>query len=174
MESRYYFNFFNLSECYLNGLPQKAMRALAGLNPKSNISIINRATIEPDLEMQQMIFPTIEKWEKDMIDGINCEQTINLGGFFKLMKYLRKVLIQDMVIIQDKFPNHPLSNHELFLSIEFQNYKKTSLLAMQNTPKPMENRLSFCNLRFIDIVPEIAEAMNQIKLDLNEKVLINF
>ncbi|OWZ02399.1 hypothetical protein PHMEG_00026051 [Phytophthora megakarya] len=76
-----------MEKCYLTSLPREAMRTLAGFEPSREL----------------------ETWKQQM-DAGTCEQSIAGGGFLQLLQYLRVVILQDAVILQQSTPTHPPLN----------------------------------------------------------------
>jgi len=82
---------------------------MAGFGQKPGKFYLPRAIYAPPLSLQQQVFPWLEAWEGRVLlqkqgkrwrNGGLDQEDLALGGFIKLMKYLRVVLLQDMAVLQ--------------------------------------------------------------------------
>jgi hypothetical protein len=127
-------------KCYLTSLPREAMRTLAGFEPAKGSYFLARAHADPPLGLQEKVFPQIQGWQTSLNAG-ECEQTIAAGGFLELLQYLRVVLLQDAVFMIDWMPSHPMWQHPLFCSSEFQQYRQESKRVVSEMDDPSEQQL---------------------------------
>ena len=100
--------------CYLNCLPRKFMRVMAGHPPQMGCFEIHRASITPPDELLSMIWPELDAW-KDRF-GLDAGQINDLAamGLTNLLFYLREVILQDSVVLRKLFPESPIWNHPVF------------------------------------------------------------
>lgn len=129
-----------MQKCYLTSLPREAMRTLAGFEPAKGSYFLARASVEPPVNLLSQIFSQVEMWQESINSG-RCEQTIAAGGFLELLQYLRKVLLQDAVLMSDMAPQHSIWRHPLFQSTEFLEYRSEAKRAIRETENPAEQRL---------------------------------
>ncbi|ETI55557.1 hypothetical protein F443_01771 [Phytophthora nicotianae P1569] len=129
-----------MEKCYLTSLPREAMRTLAGFEPSRGNFFVARASVEPPRVLQSMIFPQVEKWQHAINDG-KAEQSIAAGGFLELLQYLRKVILQDAVFLQDFPPHHPVWQHDIFSSDEFMKFKGETRKTIYTMENPADQRL---------------------------------
>jgi len=96
-------------QSYLTGLPLEFIRSIAGWGRKAGRFTLPRANHTPPVSLQQQVFPWLESWEERVLlfkDGKSWDRggldqsDLALEGFIKLMKYLRVVLLQDIVVLQ--------------------------------------------------------------------------
>jgi hypothetical protein len=84
--------------CYLSSLPKQAMRSIAGFNPPvAGSFFLPRAIVEPDDELQKIIFPKVEEW-LSAFDKRSVQEDIAGPNFLNVLKYLRIVLLQVIYI----------------------------------------------------------------------------
>lgn len=129
-----------MEKCYLTSLPREFMRTLAGFEPCRGSFFLARSSVEPPISLMRQVFPQVEMW-KQALDAKRCEQTIAAGGFLELLLYLRKVILQDAIFMQDLFPNHPMWQHPVFQSTEFLAFKNEARERVVQTEDPADHRL---------------------------------
>ncbi|KAJ8576337.1 hypothetical protein ON010_g2882 [Phytophthora cinnamomi] len=112
-----------MQKCYLTSLPREAMRTLAGFDAA-----------------RRQVFPQVEGWQEAINTGA-AEQSIASGGFLELLQYLRKVVLQDAVLLQDIVPNHPIWKHSIFASQQFKIFKQKAKQHLSTLEDPAEQRL---------------------------------
>src|SRR5208282_174721 len=100
--------------CYLNSLPRKFMRIMAGHPPQMGCFEVDRASVTPLDELLSMIWPELDTW-KDRF-GLEAGQINDLAamGLTNLLFYLREVILQDSVALRQLFPSSPIWNHPVF------------------------------------------------------------
>jgi hypothetical protein len=100
--------------CYLNSLPRKFMRIMAGHPPQMGCFEIRRASVAPPSELLSLIWPELDRWRDRF--GLQNGQINDLAamGLTSLLFYLREVILQDSVIMRQRFPNSPIWNHAVF------------------------------------------------------------
>ena len=64
-----------------------------------------------------------------------------IGGFLNLVNSLRKVLLQDSVVLKKAFPRHPIWEHDLFQGDEYKQFELDLTAAMRAERDPTELRL---------------------------------
>jgi hypothetical protein len=110
-----------LAGCYLNQLPRKFMRAMAGHPQKAGCFDVRRGNVEVPEELLSMVWPHLEQWKDHRPGYAKSGQLEDLaaGGFIDLLFYLREVVLQDSAILRDIFPEnsvwkHPVFQHEMY------------------------------------------------------------
>lgn len=112
-----------LCQAYLTHLPRQFMRIAAGFSSSTGDYFLPRAAHEPPLVLQQQIWPWIEEWEKRFearaqrrgwAEGGLDETDLAGDGFLKLMKRLRTVLLQDLAVLQPRYPSLPFFSYSPF------------------------------------------------------------
>ncbi|KAK7677978.1 hypothetical protein QCA50_019060 [Cerrena zonata] len=96
---------------------------MAGFESLSSYDI-TRDSIEPPEELVKQIFPFIDddfKSSPNLFGQFGSNFTLS-EGFKNLLKSLRRSLIQDMVIIRNKYPENILSQHPIFNSQAFEDF----------------------------------------------------
>lgn len=107
----------------INKLPFESLSKMAGFESLSSYDI-TRDSIEPPEELVKQIFPFIDddfKSSPNLFGQFGSNFTLS-EGFKNLLKSLRRSLIQDMVIIRNKYPENILSQHPIFNSQAFEDF----------------------------------------------------
>jgi hypothetical protein len=110
-----HWNSDSITNSYLSCLPRKFMRTIAGFREERGGFYLPRAKVDPPEALQRQIWPEIDGWlqkyaEFDPHAVNNAVERPNLAGagFLRLLKYLRRIILQDSVILRDMFPDHPI------------------------------------------------------------------
>ena len=112
--------------CYGNGLSRPSMRAMAGFPPDEKMYHLPRGTVYPPDVLLKQIFPELDEWERRHTDSDGCDKNFALRGFFRLLHFLRQVVLQDAAVLVNDYP-HVLFHHPVFSSAEFLAFKKIVL-----------------------------------------------
>ena len=111
-----------LNVSYLSPLPEKAVHVMAGFSTSEPYKL-TREALAPPSELCQQIFPWLEDIKNKMSSGA-IENTLNRVCFVRLMTWLRVVIIQDAVELQDMFPEADVFQLPVFKSQEFLMFKQ--------------------------------------------------
>jgi hypothetical protein len=112
-----------LCQAYLRHLPRQFMRIVAGFSASIGDYFLARAQHEPPYELQKQLWPWIEEWEprfearacrRSWAEGGLDEDDLAADGFLKLMRRLRIVLLQDLAVLQPRYPALPFFSHPPF------------------------------------------------------------
>ena len=114
---------------YLSYLPRAFIRAIAGFPQEGKAYFLPRARETPEEALCTQIWPEIDVWLQRM-EAYHPDRTDNevlrldLAGseFLRLLRTLRVVLLQDSVILRQRFPLHPLWTDPLFNSEEYRRF----------------------------------------------------
>ena len=101
-------------DSYLNSLPRKFMRTLAGHFPQMGCFEIRRASVAPPAELLSMIWPQLDGWTDRFGPDTGQINDLAAMGLTNLLFYLREVILQDSVALRQQFPNSPAWNHPVF------------------------------------------------------------
>lgn len=115
---------------YMTGLPFGLMRLLAGFQRDPGTYFLWRDACEPPALLLRQIWPWVEAWEDRFNKRHSAEKaTWEQGGldgddfagksFLRLLKHLRRVLLQELAVLQPKFPKMRLFGHKLFETPEW-------------------------------------------------------
>lgn len=105
-----------LCQAYLTHLPRQFMRIVAGFSASAGDYFLARAAHEPPHALQKQLWPWIEEWEPRFeararrccwAEGGLDEDDLAADGFLKLMRRLRTVLMQDLAVLQPRYPSLP-------------------------------------------------------------------
>jgi hypothetical protein len=105
-----------LCQAYLTHLPRQFMRIVAGFSASAGDYFLARAAHDPPAVLQRQLWPWIEEWELrfeararrlSWAQGGLDEDDLAADGFLKLMRRLRTVLLQDLAVLQPRYPSLP-------------------------------------------------------------------
>jgi hypothetical protein len=119
---------------------------------------LKRTLLEPPLSLKTQIFPELDLWKNRLATG-ELEISLSLSGFFDLLDYFRIVILQDSVILRQKYPHLFIWNHPLFSSQEYLSFEGELQNAMRNAPEPQMATIT-------QLVPEIAQSINNISAEV--------
>jgi hypothetical protein len=120
-----------LCQAYLTHLPRQFMRVVAGFSASSGDYFLARAAHEPPYELQKQLWPWIEEWEsrfearacrRRWAQGGLDEDDLAADGFLKLLRRLRVVLLQDLAVLQPRYPGLPFFAHAPFYGPAWEGY----------------------------------------------------
>ncbi|KAM4065820.1 centromere DNA-binding protein complex CBF3 subunit [Hirsutella rhossiliensis] len=104
-----------LCQAYLTHLPRQFMRIVAGFSASPGDYFLARAAHEPPYVLQKQLWPWIEEWEPALRRGragnagqkaVSTTTTQPLTASL-LMRRLRIVLLQDLAVLQLRYPSLP-------------------------------------------------------------------
>ena len=125
--------------CYLNSLPRKFMRTMAGHLPQKGCFEIRRASITPPETLLSLIWPDLGRWKGRFGPAPNQINDLAAMGLTNLLSYLREVILQDSVFLIKQFPdssvwNHPVFQHEAYTQFA----QEVSALVQEEGEKPSQ------------------------------------
>jgi hypothetical protein len=114
---------------YLSYLPRGFIRSIAGFPQEGKAYFLPRAQETPEEALCTHIWPETDVWLQRM-EAYHPDRTDNEvvrldlagSGFLRLLRALRVVLLQDSVILRQRFPSHPLWTDPLFNSEEYRRF----------------------------------------------------
>jgi len=151
-----------MEKCYLTTLPLQAMRVLAGFQGEKGHFYLPRMTLSPPAALQSMIFPEADIW-LGKLERNECEPNIAAAGFLNLLTILKTVILQDSVIMKQKYPTHPIWTHCIFSSEEYIKFEDQLKLALVTTIDPSESLLQRA-------VPLLNEKIQNLHQDLKSSL----
>jgi len=120
-----------LCQAYLTHLPREFLRIVAGFTASAGDYFLARAAHEPPYLLQKQLWPWVEEWEPRFeararrctwAQGGLDEDDLAADGFLKLLRHLRVVLLQDMAVLQPRYPGLPFFAHAPFSTPEWRDY----------------------------------------------------
>ena len=167
-----------MSSAYLTHIPRKFVRATAGFPPSGRGDyFIPRAQVQPPEALVRKVWPWVDEWiawfqqnendvreEDGQLDGRDEGDRNDLAGkaFLRLLDYLRTVLLQDSVLLQDEAPHHPIFQDPIFSDQEYLDFVRVMKQALAvEIPQPQE-------LLVRQAVPAIAEHMIAMENNLTQ------
>ena len=112
-----------LVKAYLTHLPRQFMQVVAGFSSTASDYYLPRAAHKPPQQLQKQLWPWIEEWEprfaaracrEGWAEGGLDKDDLAADGFIKLLQHLRKVLLQDLAVLQPRYPSLPFFAHAPF------------------------------------------------------------
>jgi hypothetical protein len=100
--------------CYLNSLPRKFMRSMAGHPLQPGCFEIDRAAVTPPDELLQLIWPELNGLQDYLSLQQGQESDLAAAGLVNLLLYLREVVLQDSVPLRDRYPSSSVWDHPVF------------------------------------------------------------
>ncbi|KAK3906347.1 hypothetical protein C8A05DRAFT_29789 [Staphylotrichum tortipilum] len=134
-----------LCQAYLKHLPRQFMRIVAGFSGTQGDFFLPRAVYEPPVALQRQLWPWVEEWEprfearsrrRRWAQGGLDEDDLAGDGFLKLMRRLRIVLLQDLAVLQPRFPTLPFFGHAPFCGHEWEGFARTVQASVEDTTEP--------------------------------------
>ena len=129
----------SMENCYSLDLSEPSMRALAGFSPKFHNFFIARDVLKPPPTLMHKVFPEIDQMLQEEME--ESKPNIAKLQFLKLLKYLRRVILQDACFLTEEYPNSILWKHNIFTSQEFQDFKSEMLSMIDTVKDPTDTSL---------------------------------
>jgi Centromere DNA-binding protein complex CBF3 subunit, domain 2 len=114
---------------YLSYLPQGFIRSIAGFPQEGKAYFLPRAQKTPEEALCTQVWPETDVWlqcreayHPDRTDNEVIRLDLAGSGFLRLLRALRVVLLQDSVILRQRFASHPLWTDPLFNSEEYRRF----------------------------------------------------
>ncbi|KAF6517625.1 hypothetical protein HZS61_003186 [Fusarium oxysporum f. sp. conglutinans] len=120
-----------LCQAYLTHLPRQFMRIVAGFSASPGDYFLARAAHEPPYVLEKQLWPWIEEWEPRFeararrqcwAEGGLDDDDLAADGFLKLMRRLRIVLLQDLAVLQPRYPSLPFFAYAPFNGPEWDEF----------------------------------------------------
>jgi hypothetical protein len=108
--------------CYLDALPRKFMRSIAGHPAQIGYFNLPRA-VPPPPALLSMIWPELDQW----VGAAQKPKDLAGTGTVNLLAYLREVVLQDSAFLIDRFPSSPVWNHPVFRHPEYRPFTRRML-----------------------------------------------
>lgn len=139
--------------CYLNALPRKFMRVMAGHPPQMGCFEISRANVTPPDELLSMIWPELDTWKGRFGPQKGQIKDLAALGLTSLLRYLREVILQDSVTLRQMFPGNRVWDHPVFHHPAYAGFAKE--VESCQDPGAAPNKLSM----FYQAMPQLAEQL---------------
>jgi hypothetical protein len=94
--------------CYLNSLPHKFMRVMAGHSAQMGCFKIMRANITPPDELLSMVCSQLNIWKGRFGPQGGQINDLDAAGLTGVLIPLREVILQDSVALRRMFPGNPI------------------------------------------------------------------
>ena len=124
--------------CYLNSLPRKFMRTMAGHPPQMGCFEIRRARTPPPDSLLLLIWPGLNKWAGKFGPGPGQINDLAAAGFTGLLFYLREVILEDSALLMHRFPECAVWSHPVFQHQDYAPYASQVMALMQEDERPSQ------------------------------------
>ena len=121
--------------CYLDALPRKFMRSIAGHPAQMGCFNLPRA-VPPPPALLSMIWPELDQW----VESAQKPKDLAGTGTVNLLVYLREVVLQDSAFLIDRYPGSPVWSHPVFRHPEYRPFTRR-VLARANGGNEEPDRL---------------------------------
>ena len=103
---------------------------------------LNRECLIPPEELQRQIFPLLEETEVMNNARLERDQDIAVRCFMDLLRWLRIVLLQDVVFLRRKYPTLNIWLELVFNNVMFENFARELLHEAEHGETPQYVRVS--------------------------------
>ena len=124
--------------CYLNSLPRKFMRTMAGHPASMGSFEIRRARVLPPESLMSLIWPDLEKWRGRFGPGADQIQDLAAAGLVNLLLYLREVVLQDSVVLKDQYPRSAVWAHPVFQHPDYRKFAQEVSASVEADDRPAQ------------------------------------
>ena len=147
---------------YLQSLPRKLMRSIAGHPPTMGGFELSRDVRPPD-SLLGLIWPELDQWKSPLL---HKQLDLAATGFVNLLFALREVILQDSVYFIDRYPQSPVWRHPVFRHADYSPWADQVRAAMAGGGLSL-NR--FAQTTHVD--PELAQMLRI--LDARQRAHLN-
>ncbi|KAE8246728.1 hypothetical protein A4X13_0g5650 [Tilletia indica] len=156
--------------CYLSAVPREVLRVHAGFSKEGGNFFLAR-DIEVKEELLKKVFPWLDEWDAaigsgKLASGKRVETNIAARGFVRLLLRLRKVIVQDAVVLRKEFPKWYVWSHSLFSDPLFLQYERDANAVLDAAVSP-DDRLQ-------KTVPLIAESIDASTVNIQQTIASGF
>lgn len=139
---------------YMDPICREGIKALAGFT-KHETYYMPRGIIEPPTVLLNMLWPEIDEWKSKAERNEVRQASSSLKYFLEAMLHLKKVFLQDSVLMKRQFPDHYFFKHELFRTEEWHQFEAQLNNAMSHDEMPV-------NINLRTLVPEMVAAIQDV------------
>jgi hypothetical protein len=150
--------------CYLNSLPRKFMRTMAGHPAQIGCFEIRRAQISPPDSLLPLIWPDLNKWAGKFGPGPGQANDLAAAGFTGLLFYLREVVLQDSVLLMRRFPDCAVWSHPVFQHEDYAPYAGRVTALLEKDERPSQLAILTQALPVLTDYLKIAEARREAQM----------
>lgn len=162
-----------MTQHYLIPISYDAIRPLAGFPVQKGSYFLKRDALDPPEALLKKFFPEVDEWLRKFEN--NEVQSDMAGiGFLRMMQYLRRVIVQDSVVLMEKFPNLPLWSHPNFTCPEFLEFKAAANRLLPTIASPFDVRLRavvpIIEQRLQDVQNTVTDTSNRAAIRLERHI----
>lgn len=152
-----------MTNCYQSELPREFIRGLAGFPHEALGNFhLPRAKVLPPDSLRRALWPWIDHWVswfqsndsadltsslppvsslQDAYEGPPDHNDIAAQGFLRMLDHLRTVLLQDSVVYQREFPDHPMWEDPIFERDDYKQFARLVFQSLQTSEAAEDVRL---------------------------------
>ncbi|KAG6989224.1 High-osmolarity-induced transcription protein 1 [Fusarium oxysporum f. sp. conglutinans] len=166
-----------LCQAYLTHLPRQFKRIVAGFSASPGDYFLARAAHEPPYVVQKQLWPWIEEWEPRFeararrqcwAEGGLDDDDLAADGFLKLMRRLRIVLLQDLAVLQPRYPSLPFFAYAPFDGPEWDEFA----VAVRSDTVGATEQLSLLIQRALPELSGVLESTREAVLQNSQRLAI--
>ncbi|KAG6990365.1 High-osmolarity-induced transcription protein 1 [Fusarium oxysporum f. sp. conglutinans] len=166
-----------LCQAYLTHLPRQFMRIIAGFSASPGDYFLAHAANEPPYVLQKQLWPWIKEWEPRFeararqqcwAEGGLDDDDLAANGFLKLIQRLRIVLLQDLAILQPRYPSLPFFTYAPFNGSEWDEFA----VAVRSDAAEATEPLSLLVQRALPELSGVLESTREALLQNNQQLAI--
>lgn len=147
--------------CYLNSLPRKFMRTMAGHPAQVGGFEIRRSRIPPPDSLLTLIWPDLNQWAERFGPGPEQVNDLAAAGFTGLLVYLRQVILEDSVPLMRQFPESAVWSHPVFQHEDYGPYARRVAAVIEEGERPSQLAVLTQALPVLTDYLKTAEARNE-------------
>ncbi|KAI9278958.1 hypothetical protein BDA99DRAFT_531686 [Phascolomyces articulosus] len=141
----------------------RALRTLAGFTAEASQFYLSHVAVIPPPELRRKVFNWIDAWRQRLDNGDVEQSSFAADGFLKLLEQLRVVLLQDSVLMRERFPYHCLWQDSLFQDELYLEFECELNPALENEVEPADLLLQ----RAVPVLENKASVLQQLLNLLN-------
>jgi len=150
--------------CYLNSLPWKFMRTMAGHPAQIGGFEIRRSRIPPPDSLLTLIWPDLNQWAGTFGPGPEQVNDLSAAGFTGLLFYLREVILEDSVPLMRQFPESTVWSHPVFQHEDYRPYADRVAAIIEEGERPSQLAVLSAALPVLTDFLKTAEARNEAQI----------
>jgi hypothetical protein len=168
-----------MTSCYLNSLPRKFMRTMAGHPATIGTFEIYRARTVPPESLLRMVWPELDQWRGRFGPAHGQTHDLVAAGVIELLLYLREVILQDSAVLMPLFPDSAVWSHPVFRHPEYRAFARevsdtvgedgrpSQLTILTQTLPTLTNYLTASEGRILGQVSGISEDIRTVRQEIS-------
>lgn len=159
-----HWNNTSMNTRYSDPLCKATLKALAGFSENEKLYHLPRASLEPPQSLLNSFLKDVDRLRAELANG-TIEPSLSLTYFLDALTHLKKVFLQDSVILIERHPDHPNFKHALFQTSEWRQFSEQLRNAISESRDPHETRIDM-------VAPEISNSISTLQKSTEEQFKI--